>query len=189
MLTSMTECTALTQPPPDSSSSSENVIEDILFLNNDFWAEEPPAGPQSKSHRLNSYEDLSSPESHLSSHRSRVSSGKSFKDDISDTYPQNLNFLGEDDFGENLTCSDNISWEEVDSLKLANLLPATSEYDPSLTDLNALLEGTQTKVAEMEDLTSTNSENNVEWTYLEPAQPSYSTTVEEVTIPIRTING
>ena len=187
MLTSMTECTALTQPPPDSSS--ENVIEDILFLNNDFWADEPPAGPQSKSHRLNSYEDLSSPESHLSSHRSRVSSGKSFKDDISDTYPQNLNFLGEDDFGENLTCSDNISWEEVDSLKLANLLPATSEYDPSLTDLNALLEGTQTKVAEMEDLTSTNSEqNNVEWTYLEPAQPSYST-VEEVTIPIRTING
>ena len=70
--TSMTECTALTQPPPDSSS--ENVIEDILFLNNDFWASEPGL-PQPKNNRLNSYEDLSSPESHLSSHRSRVSSG------------------------------------------------------------------------------------------------------------------
>lgn len=79
----------------------------------------------------------------------------------------------------------------MDSLKLANLLPATSEYDPSLTDLNALLEGTQTKVDQMENLTTTvsPSENNVEWTYLEPAQPSYPTTVEEVTIPIRTING
>ena len=78
----------------------------------------------------------------------------------------------------------------MDSLKLANLLPATSEYDPSLTDLNALLEGTQTKVDQMENLTTTvsPSENNVEWTYLEPAQPSYPT-VEEVTIPIRTING
>ena len=180
----MTECTALTQPPPDSSN---HVIDDILLLNQDFWTDDTI--PQFKSNRLNSYEDLSSPESHLSSHRSRVSSGK-FKP----RFPSSVGLIfnvstGEDDFGENLICS-NTSWEEVDSLKLANLLPATSEYDPSLTDLNALLEGTQTKVDEMENLTTTvsPSENNVEWTYLEPAQPSYPT-VEEVTIPIRTING
>ena len=71
VLTSMTECTALTQPPPDSSN---HVIDDILLLNQDFWTDDTI--PQFKSNRLNSYEDLSSPESHLSSHRSRVSSGK-----------------------------------------------------------------------------------------------------------------
>ena len=85
----------------------------------------------------------------------------------------------------------------MDSLKLANLLPATSEYDPSLTDLNALLEGTQaeqqpggqTKV-EMENLTnnSASASTNIEWTYLEPAQPS-AYHIEEITLPQRQSNN
>ena len=92
---------------------------------------------------------------------------------------------GEDDFGENLTCP---SWDSVDTLKLANLLPATSEYDASLTDLNALLEGSQTKVELMENLPNNSSEHNIEWTYLEPAQPAAYHIIEENSIPQRT-NG
>ena len=85
----------------------------------------------------------------------------------------------------------------MDSLKLANLLPATSEYDPSLTDLNALLEGTQAEEqqpkVEMENLTNNSASastvgTNIEWTYLEPAQPS-AYHIEEITLPQRQSNN
>lgn len=157
-----------------SANSEDNVIEDLFTFTSDFWA---PATPI-QSHpdiggctkvRLNSFEDQSlscSPESGFSN-RSRISSG------------------GEDDLEVTTWKNNKVEhWTSVD----ATVVAEQQTFDPSLTELNAILDQASNTESRMEfssasaaTAASAQQANNsmsdqqqLEWTYLEPAQPTFN---------------
>jgi len=178
----------------------------------------PASGGNHNKTRLNSYEEsLSSPESGSGfSNRSRVSSGE---DDLGETQAWNsknssYNSGGHPKSADNqqqqwtyiaVTPSSEESIPiHTSSFKsvVSNLLPPGSavngenDFDPSLTELNAILEGTTQVRMEYQDQTVVEhssaephvGQQTVEWTYLEPAQPTFelnpqTTRIEEVGIP------
>lgn len=193
--------------------ASEEAIEDFLCLANAADEETAvlwnlPSTSKAKT-RFNSYDQdsLNSPDSQFSN-RSRVSSGE---DDL-----ETFNWRP---LGSPAHAGDNDkTWGGLDeTMKLVSCMPSLSSstdqvtqtwYDPSLTELNAILEGSgnglghrgvqiYTPMAAIH-LGGETTASSVEWTYLEPAQPYSSSlplsgstpvvnsTIEEITIPVTT---
>jgi len=221
----MTECTALTQHP-GAPESIDYFIEDFFKLNQEpteIWqhssTQPPPSSSPVPSHyhqqsnqkdlllkhfnnsssktRLNSYEDsLSSPES-VFSIRSRVSSGE---DDLELFWRESSNPIKPLEPLE----EEPQAIQTQQSLNPSTIPNTDSDYDPSLTELNAILDENprmefcpqqHTPTVQQQIQQEASTPNTVEWTYLEPVQPSSTYTlpstnnIEEVMVPITTASS
>ena len=169
----------------------------------------PTSGNHNNKTRLNSYEEsLSSPESAFSN-RSRVSSGEDDLGEVQQAWDKNSSnhHIGKHPDWTYIAVSSEESipiQTNSSTFKsvVSNLLPPGSnpgenDFDPSLTELNAILEGTTQVRMEFQDQSTIqvqhqNSESavsaadqqvgHVEWTYLEPAQPTFELNPQSASI-------
>lgn len=164
---SLADSTLIASSP--NEAEADNVIEDLFTFTSDFWAPTSSISQElntTNKVRLNSYEDQSlscSPESGFSN-RSRISSG-------------------EDDL-EVATWKNNKveHWTSVDNPAEPLQLQTNQAFDPSLTELNAILEANNTSRMEFTTTNTTataaamnmSDQQQLEWTYLEPAQPTFN---------------
>ncbi len=162
----------------------------MLIIFSDFWASPPINGDLNHGlltkTRLNSYEEsnLSSPESASGgcgsagsfSNRSRISSGE---DDL-ETWNKSSNVIKTED------------WPSVSTVATTADTIADNDFDPSLTELNALLDNANNIRMEFQpaepasEVESGQNGQQLEWTYLEPAQPTFNTGQEGNVLPNNT---